>query len=134
MSNLHKISMYGKELEIQVQSTPIFQFKCPACEKIVYEGIVDFDMENEETCEECGWEDEIWMFPHTILGSNLWTIGGHYSNDPLSHLPLKDTVHYFLWLIADDQKMVHGRSPYHLGTYEECVEKLREAGLMKKWR
>ena len=118
------IRMKGKTVK-----TPVFRFECPNDRALVYEGPVGFDMEDQFDCPECGLSEEAWMFPHTIVGTNLWTIGGHYSNDPLVELDYKDVIGFFIWP-KFPKDMVHGAGEDILGTFEECVNSLRKQGII----
>jgi len=117
-----KITVDNITLDIEVMETPLFRFVCPRCKHVLFEGVANFDMESEFECIRCGFEDEAWFFPHTIVGSNLWTIGGHYTNDPLTSFDLETVVEYFLWPKLKSLP-VHGGAPHHLGTLEECCKK-----------
>ena len=90
-----KIIFGGKQYEIELWCSPIFEFKCPRCHKTVYEGVCNFDLELERECIYCGYTNELWNFPHTIKGTNYWTKGEHYPNIPLVDLPLETVLSYF---------------------------------------
>src|SRR5574337_653508 len=111
--------------------TPIFQFKCPVCQSLILEGPVTFDMEDQFDCSKCGFSEEAWMFPHTILGTGRWTIGGHYSNDPLAELSFDEVIGFFTWPI-NPQGIVHGAGDDVFGTFEECVASLKKQGIIKE--
>jgi len=104
-----QVEFRGRVYDIEVAVTPIFMFKCPKCGNIVYEGVVAFDMEMVLYCD-CGYKDEAWYYPHTIKGTNYWTSGAHYTNNPLVSLPLEKVLEYFFWetLPKEEQPFVHG--------------------------
>jgi len=121
------VKIWDRELTFEGEKSPVFAFLCPRCAGVVYRGVVDFDLEIEWDCPSCGFYEELWMFPHTLDGK-LFTVGGHYTNDPLTELPLEFVLKMFLWCEAKEPILVHGAEPHVLGTFEECVEALREYG------
>lgn len=130
-----KVELLGKTYMIQTVNTPVFEFLCPQClvakcRTVVYEGAVGFDMEDWMECNECNWGQEAWMFPHTIKGTDLWTVGGHYSNDPLSELSLETVLAMFVWP-KKPTVGVHGCDPHFIGTLDECIQELKNANLIE---
>jgi len=121
------VEIWGRELTFEVEESPVFTFLCPRCGDLVYRGVVDFDLEEPRECQGCGFWEEFWLFPHT-LDQRLFTVGGHYTNDPMTALPLEDVLKMFLWCEREEQIFVHGAEPHVLGTFEECVEAMREFG------
>jgi len=121
--------IWDRELtfEVEVRESPVFTFRCPRCRQVVYRGAVGFDLEEPWECPECQFYEELWMFPHTLDGA-LFTVGGHYTNDPMTELPIEDVLKMFLWCESQESILVHGAKPHVLGTFEECVEALREFG------
>jgi len=126
-----RITVDSITLDIEVMETPLFRFVCPKCQSVLFEGAVFTDMEDEFECICCGFKDELWFFPHTIIGSNLWTIGAHYTNDPLTNLDLDKVVKYFLWTKFKSLP-IHGGEPYHWGSFEQCCEKILSGRKVKK--
>jgi len=108
--------------------TPIFQFICPKCRNLTYEGAVDFDLENEVKCKKCGFEAELLHFPHTLKGSGLYTMGGHYTNDNMSMLSINEVLDYFLYPWGTNfqrsrYRIVHGGGqPLIVGSLNDCLE------------
>src|SRR5213594_1838048 len=96
-----------------------FKFVCPKCQSTVFLGAVDFDMEDWLECD-CGHGDEAWNFPHTIVGLGVWTLGGHYNNDPLTELTEQEVYQQFFWLLNPNMT-VHGCQPYAIGSLEHCI-------------
>ena len=95
MMRTKKVKFEGKSIRIKLSpESPIFQFKCK-CGNIVYQGVADFDMEDDLHCSKCGRHDEAWYFKHTILGTNHWTSGDHYPNDPMTSLTLEEVLGFF---------------------------------------
>jgi len=123
--------IWGRELtfEVEVRETPVFTFLCPRCEAVVWKGAVNFDPETELACIECGWEDELWLFPHTLDGK-LFSVGGHHINEPMTTMSVEAVLKYFLWCERPEDEfiLVHGAEPHVLGTFEECVEEMRRHG------
>src|SRR5437867_11074050 len=109
-----------KKAEKITKSVLVFQFICPKCGNIHYDGVVDFDMEDYWTCEKCSWANEAWCFPHTIKGTNLWTVGGHYNNDPMTHLTEEEVMDQFTNVPI--HHFCHGAEPYALGTLKEVLQ------------
>jgi len=111
--------------------TPILQFFCPECKSKTYEGIVDFDLEDEMQCINCNYKNEAWFFPHTLKGSGVYTAGGHYSNEPLTSIPLDKALDYFFWpwhtkfYKVKEYTPIHGGGePWVVGSLDECIEAL----------
>jgi len=127
-----RFEVFGKEVEIEVTETPIFEFVCPRCKRRLYKGVVDWNLEEWRSCANCGWKEESWLFPHTLCGSNLWTVGGHYGNDPPVALPIETVLEFFFWCVRDKAILVHGCEPHVLGTLKECIEALRKAGYLEE--
>lgn len=111
--------------------TPILQFFCSECGFKTYEGPVDFDLEDEMQCINCNYKNEAWYFPHTLKGSGVYTAGGHYSNEPLTGIPLDKALDYFFWpwhtkfYKVKEYTPIHGGGePWVIGSLEECIEAL----------
>jgi hypothetical protein len=110
------------------KKTPVFQFICPKCRSLTYEGVVDFDLEDEAKCKKCGFEAETWHFPHTVRGSGLYTMGGHYSNDELTMLTLNEALDYFLYPWGTNFqrakfRIVHGGGqPWIIDSLDNCLK------------
>jgi len=110
------------------RKTPVFQFICPKCRGQVYEGAVTFDLEDEVKCRKCGLEAELWHFPHTLKGSGLYTMGGHYTNDNMSMLTLNEVLDYFLYpwgtnFQRSKYRIVHGGGqPWIVGSLDDCLK------------
>ncbi len=102
-----------------------FKFVCPKCKNTVFLGKVDFDMEDWVECS-CGHGDEAWCFPHTIIGIPVFTMGGHYNNDPLNVLTEEEVMKQFFWLLNPDFT-VHGCHPYAIGSLEHCIAVFNKA-------
>lgn len=127
-------SFGGRKIKFDVvktgrrRKTPIFQFICPKCKSQVYEGAVVFDLEDEVKCRKCGFEAELWHFPHTLKGSGLYTMGGHYTNDNMSMLSLNEVLDYFLYPWGTNfqrsrYRLVHGGGqPWIVGSLDDCLE------------
>jgi len=128
-----EITVFDTTLRIETRCTPVFTFICPQCKATAYEEIVDFDLETPIECPKCGYYEEAWMFPHTIdKTKQLWTVGGHYTNDSPAIMPLMEVVKQFLWCRRDELIFVHGCEPHVLGTLKECIEALRKAGYLEE--
>lgn len=97
-----------------------FRFLCYSCQNILHDGPVDCDLEDWITCGTCGEQGEMWDFPCTLEDTGIWTIGGHWNNDPLTELTDAEVLQQFFWLIIPTI-MVHGCHPYAIGTLEHCL-------------
>jgi len=80
-------------------------------------------------CQECFKRHGIGLGPHTLDGK-LFTVGGHYINEPMTTMSVEAVLKYFLWCERPEDEfiLVHGAEPHVLGTFEECVEEMRRHG------
>jgi len=102
------------------------KFVCPNCKAVVFEGTFNSDLEADVQCSQCGYTNELWGFPHTVTYPidfekiDIWTCGGHYTNDAPSDFEAYYFIEeYFLWMAkVTPRQLVHGAAPYALGSLQ----------------
>lgn len=109
---------------IEYKKFPIFEFYCPKCGLKLYEGVADFDMEDNYISSDghpcCDFKTaDLWDCIFTLKGSGIYGIHGLFSNDNMTELDTEEVIAMFSYTS-------HGHGSWGVPFYSTSFAEVRE--------